>query len=77
MLSQDKLARINELSKKSKTEGLSAEEQAEQTSLRQEYLRAFRSSMKNTVESVRIFDPEGNEVTPEKIKDIQKRKRMH
>ncbi|GLY12185.1 DUF896 domain-containing protein [Bacillus badius] len=77
MLSEDKLARINELSKKSKTTGLSAEEQAEQASLRQEYLAAFRSSMKDTVEGVRIFDTEGNEVTPKKLQDIQKRKKMH
>ncbi|HEY9578222.1 MAG TPA: DUF896 domain-containing protein [Pseudobacillus sp.] len=77
MLSEDKLARINELSKKSKAEGLSAEEKVEQTNLRQEYLSAFRTSMKNTVETVRIFDPEGKEVTPKKIKDIQKRKKMH
>ena len=77
MLSEDKLARINELSKKSKAEGLSAEEKVEQTHLRQEYLSAFRTSMKNTVETVRIFDPEGKEVTPKKIKDIQKRKKMH
>ncbi|OCA83956.1 DUF896 domain-containing protein [Pseudobacillus wudalianchiensis] len=77
MLSEEKLARINELSKKSKTEGLTPEEKAEQTNLRQEYLTAFRTSMKNTVETVRVFDPEGNEVTPKKIKDIQNRKKMH
>ncbi|KAB7708186.1 DUF896 domain-containing protein [Bacillus aerolatus] len=77
MLSSDKLTRINELSKKSKSEGLTADEKIEQASLRQEYLKVFRSSMKNTVETVRIFDPEGNEVTPQKIKDIQNRKNMH
>ncbi|MFK2825095.1 DUF896 domain-containing protein [Bacillus sp. B190/17] len=77
MLSPDKLARINELSKKSKAEGLTAEEATEQANLRQEYLKVFRSSMKNTVETVRIFDPEGNEVTPKKVQDIQKRKKMH
>ncbi|WP_338754166.1 DUF896 domain-containing protein [Bacillus sp. FJAT-52991] len=77
MLSAEKIARINELSKKSKAEGLTDDEKQEQVNLRQEYLKAFRSSMKNTVEAVRIFDPEGNEVTPKKIKDIQNKKRMH
>ncbi|KKB38869.1 DUF896 domain-containing protein [Bacillus thermotolerans] len=77
MLSSNKLARINELSKKSKAEGLTPKEQAEQKELRQEYLNAFRKSVKNTVENVRIFDPEGNEVTPKKVKNIQNRKRMH
>ena len=39
MLSADKIKRINELSKKSKTTGLSIEEAKEQTQLRKEYLR--------------------------------------
>lgn len=77
MLSAEKIARINELSKKSKLQGLTDDEKQEQMNLRQEYLKAFRSSMKNTVETVRVFDPEGNEVTPKKIKDIQHKKRMH
>ncbi|MEH7478730.1 DUF896 domain-containing protein, partial [Bacillus altitudinis] len=29
---------------------------------------AFRSSMKNTLKTVKIVDPEGNDVTPEKLK---------
>ncbi|MGM7637349.1 DUF896 domain-containing protein [Bacillus sp. Hm123] len=77
MLSAEKIARINELSKKSKAQGLTDDEKQEQMNLRQEYLKAFRSSMKNTVETVRVFDPEGNEVTPKKVKDIQNQKRMH
>ena len=44
MLSKEKINRINELSKKSKTTGLSIEEAKEQTKLRQEYLATFRSS---------------------------------
>lgn len=77
MLSPDKLARINGLSKKSKEEGLTPAEKQEQTELRQEYLKVFRSSMKNTVETVRVFDTDGNEVTPQKLQDIQKKKKMH
>lgn len=77
MLSPEKIARINELSKLSKSKGLNKEEKQEQQNLRQEYLKSFRSSMKNTVETVRIFDPNGNEVTPKKVKDIQQKKNMH
>ncbi|AZB43046.1 DUF896 domain-containing protein [Bacillus sp. FJAT-42376] len=76
MLSNDKIARINFLSKKSKSEGLTGEEQKEQKKLREEYLRTFRSSMKNTLKSVTVVDPEGNDVTPQKLKD-EKNKRLH
>ncbi|MCZ2258737.1 DUF896 domain-containing protein [Sporosarcina sp. G11-34] len=68
MLSKEKINRINELSKKSKTTGLSIEEAKEQTNLRKEYLETFRSSMRETIEHVKVVDPEGNDVTPEKVK---------
>lgn len=73
MLSKQKIKRINELSKKSKTTGLSMEEAKEQTKLRQEYLATFRASMRETIENVQVIDPEGNDVTPEKVKQAQKR----
>ena len=68
MLSKEKLNRINVLSKKSKSTGLSIEEAKEQTQLRKEYLETFRSSMRDTIENVKVIDPEGTDVTPEKIK---------
>ncbi|ETT81242.1 DUF896 domain-containing protein [Viridibacillus sp. FSL R5-0477] len=71
MLSKEKLQRISELSKKSKSQGLTVEEAKEQTTLRKEYLDTFRSSMRETIENVRVFDPEGNEVTPEKLRQKQ------
>ncbi|WP_018665462.1 DUF896 domain-containing protein [Heyndrickxia acidiproducens] len=77
MLSKDKMARINELARKSKNEGLTPAEAKEQSQLRSEYLQAFRASMKKTIENVRVIDTEGNDVTPEKIKQIQNKKRLH
>lgn len=74
MLTPDKIKRINELSKKSKTIGLSIEEAKEQTSLRKEYLETFRSSMRDTIEHVKVLDPEGNDVTPEKVKEARTKK---
>ncbi len=73
MLSKEKMKRINELSSKSKTSGLSMEEAKEQTKLRQEYLTTFRSKMRETIENVTVIDPEGNDVTPEKVKEAQRR----
>ncbi|MDQ0216959.1 DUF896 domain-containing protein [Peribacillus cavernae] len=75
MLSKDKIARINELSKKSKEVGLTHQEAKEQTKLRSDYLQSFRNSMANTLENVTIIDPEGNDVTPGKIKEIKKNKK--
>lgn len=74
MLPKEKIQRINELSKKKKAGTLTEEEAKEQTLLRKEYLDAFRNSFRNTLENVQIFDTEGNDVTPEKIKQIQKNK---
>ena len=42
-MEQKKIDRINELAKKSKTVGLTAEEAAEQKVLRAEYVAAFRA----------------------------------
>ncbi len=72
MLSKEKIARINTLSKKAKSKGLTKEETIEQQELRQEYIKTFRASMENTLQGVTIMDPEGNDVTPEKLKETKK-----
>lgn len=74
MLEENKIKRINELAKKAKTSGLSIEEAKEQSQLRSEYLKTFRSTMRETIESVKVVDPDGNDVTPEKVKDAQNKK---
>jgi uncharacterized protein YnzC (UPF0291/DUF896 family) len=77
MLSSDKIARINELAKKAKASKLTEEEAKEQTKLRAEYLQSFRSSMLTTLKGVTIIDPEGNDVTPEKLKQEQDKNKLH
>ncbi|HAX73425.1 MAG TPA: hypothetical protein DCY20_07870 [Firmicutes bacterium] len=71
MITKEKLDRLNELAKKKKAGTLSQEELKEQQALREEYLLAFRSSMKQTIENVTIIDPNGEDVTPEKVKQIK------
>ncbi|RYG71409.1 DUF896 domain-containing protein [Lentibacillus lipolyticus] len=73
MISKEKLERINELAKKSKAEGLTVKEQSEQKALREEYLQNVRKSFKNQLKSMTVKDPEGNDVTPEKVRDLQER----
>lgn len=71
MLKPEKMSRLNELAKKKKEGSLSDAEQKEQQLLREEYLAIFRSGMKETIEHVTVIDPEGNDVTPEKVKKIK------
>ena len=77
MLDPKQIERINELARKKKTVGLTQVEQDEQLLLRQEYLEAFRGGMRNHIEGLKIVDEEGNDVTPEKLKQIQREKGLH
>ncbi len=76
MMTKEKLNRINALAKKAKTSGLTDEEKAEQKKLRQEYLDNVRSSFTNQLSTLTVIDPEGNDVTPEKVKQMQKQKQQ-
>ncbi len=58
MLPKDKIQRINELAKKSKSIGLNEEELQEQACLRKEYLTAFRQSFIRQLENIEIVDEE-------------------
>mgnify|MGYP006315266161 CR=1 FL=1 len=51
-----KIQRINELAKKKKTVGLTAEEANEQAELRQEYLKSIRENFRQTLESIEYKD---------------------
>ena len=77
MLDPKKIERINELARKKKTVGLTQVEQDEQLLLRQEYLESFRGGMRNHIEGLKVVDEEGNDVTPEKLRQIQREKGLH
>ncbi len=68
MLSKEKMQRINELSRKSKQTTLTTEEKAEQKRLREEYLQVFRKSFVQDLHGMTFVDPNGDDVTPEKLK---------
>lgn len=71
------IERINELAKKKREQGLTNEEAKEQSKLRKQYLDSFRKGFKHQLESTKVIDPEGNDVTPEKLKRIQAEKRKN
>ncbi len=60
------IERINFLSRKSKTTGLTEAEKAEQAALRQQYIKEFRQGMLNTLDNVYIMDENGNKKKLEK-----------
>lgn len=62
------IARINELAKKSREEGLSEAELAERDRLRKEYIAKFRQGMENALSNVYIVDEKGNKKKVEKKK---------
>lgn len=74
MLEKNEIARLNELAKKKKQNAISDVELEELQSLREAYLKNFRASFRNQVENTKVIDPEGNDVTPQKVKDIKNNK---
>ena len=61
-MEQKKIARINELYKKSKTEGLTPEEAREQKILRKEYMELVRVNLKSQLNNIDIEQKDGSVV---------------
>ena len=59
-MKQEKIERINELSKKSKAEGLTEAESTEQKLLRQEYISAFRENLRGQLNNISIEETDGS-----------------
>lgn len=72
MISKEKLNRINTLANKAKKDGLTEKEKEEQQKLRKEYLKNVRTSFTNEMKGMTVIDPAGNDVTPKKVRDLQK-----
>src|SRR5699024_2270463 len=75
MLDDKKLTRLNELAKLKREEKITKDELDELNALRGEYLKNFRKSFKSQLENSTVIDPEGNDVTTQKVKDIQNSKK--
>lgn len=54
-----KIDRINQLAKLAKERELTAEEQAERTALREEYIAAFRGNLEAQLNTITIQYPDG------------------
>ena len=58
-MTKEQIARINELARKQKAEGLTEEEKAEQLTLRGEYINAYKQSLIAQLENTYILEPDG------------------
>lgn len=59
MTMEDRIKRINELYHKSKAEGLTEEEKAEQAQLRKEYVENVRGNLRAQLNSITIQNEDG------------------
>lgn len=58
-MTKEQIARINELARKQKAEGLTEEEKAEQLKLRGEYINVYKQSLIAQLENTYILEPDG------------------
>ena len=58
-MNDQELARINELARKSKAEGLTEDELKEQKELRQRYIEAVRMNLRGQLNNIDIINKEG------------------
>lgn len=58
-MNQQKIDRINELARKSKSVGLTDEEKAEQTALRNEYRQSVVGNLRAELSNTYIMTPDG------------------
>ena len=58
-MNQEKIDRINELYRKSKAEGLTEAERAEQTLLRKEFVANVRNNLKTQLDNIDMQNPDG------------------
>ena len=59
-MTDEKIARINELYKKSKSEGLSEEQKKEQTLLRQEFGASVKSNLRSQLNNIDMVNEDGS-----------------
>ena len=64
------IKRINELYHKSKAEGLTDEEKAEQKKLREDYVAARKGNIRSQLENIKVVDENGNEIPVKRRKNV-------
>ncbi len=70
-MEEAKIARINELARKSKVAPLTEAELAEQKALREEYIESYRASLRGMLDGTVIQRPDGSR---ERLRDKKEKK---
>ena len=76
-MTEEKIARINELYHKSKAEGLTEAEKAEQKELRKEFISSVRGNVVSQLNNISILEPDGTVVDLDKSKGSWNKKKLH
>ena len=58
-MTNEKIARINELARKSRAQGLTEQEKAEQAALRREYIDSVKANLAAQLDSTYLVEPDG------------------
>lgn len=74
-MTDKKIARINELYHKSKSEGLTPEETEEQKALRREYIDSVKRNLRNNLNNITLVNPDGSHT--ELSEEYARRKKLH
>ncbi len=69
MTMEEKIARINALARKAKTEGLTDGEREEQAQLRRDYIDSVKANLKSQLDSMYVLDETGRKT---KIIDFER-----
>lgn len=67
MITEEMIARINELYHKSKDVGLTEEELSEQSHLRRAYINSIKEGLRTNLDTIKIQEPDGTLI------DVKKR----
>lgn len=59
-MTEEKIARINELARKSKAEGLTEEEAKEQQILRRQFIDDFKRNLRGQLDNISIKEADGS-----------------
>ncbi len=68
MITKELIARINALSRKQRSVGLTPEEKQEQTELRQTYLAGIRGQLKGMLDNIEFVDAAPSSVPPQVLR---------